>query len=104
MSGIVTPKNSNVRTSVTDSTTEGPATLDVSYGDTPLMRLAIRRDPFFESRPITLLAPGQSVLSGTISMELLSNKRADNSTKIVLEQIPLSSPYMPGGYILRTKE
>ncbi len=104
MSGIVTLKSSNIRTSVTDSTPESPATLDVSYGDTPLARLAIRRDPLFENRPITLIASGQTVLSGSVGLELLSNKRGDDTTKIVLEKLPLSSPYMPGGYMLRAKE
>lgn len=104
MSGIVTRKNPNIRMSVTDSSPDGPATLDVSYGDTPLTRLAIRRDSLFENRPITLIAKDQAVLSGSVSLELLSNKRGDDSTKIVLEQLPLSSPYMPGAYVLRTKE
>lgn len=63
MSGIITRKNPNIRTSVTDSTTDGPATIDISYGNTPLTRLAIRRDPLFENRPITILAPGQTLLS-----------------------------------------
>ncbi len=104
MSGIVTLNSPNIRTSVTDSTPESPATLDVSYGDTPLAMLAIRRDPLFENRPVTLVSSGQTVLSGSIGLELLSNKRIDNATKIVLEKLPLSSPYMPGGYMLRTKE
>ena len=104
MSGIITLKSSNIRTSVTDSTPESPATLDVSYGDTPLARLAIRRDPLSENRPVILIATGQTVLSGSVGLELLSNKRMDNATKIVLEKLPLSSPYMPGGYILRTKD
>lgn len=104
MSGIITLKSSNIRTSVTDSTPESPATLDVSYGDTPLARLAIRRDPLSENRPVILIATGQTVLSGSVGLELLSNKRMDNTTKIVLEKLPLSSPYMPGGYMLRAKE
>lgn len=63
MSGIVSRKNPNIRMSVTDSSPDGPATLDVLYGNTPLTRLAIRRDPLFDNRPLTPIAVGQSVLT-----------------------------------------